>query len=116
MAKDQDKDLDKKQEDQGKDLTAIEFITKLVEDNKDDEDFIINANKVVEELKGNKTDDLTKENERLRADLSKSKKKFFDTFMGNVQGDDIDNKVEEDEEKKENILKLDDILSDLERK
>ena len=90
----------------------ISFITKLVEQNKDDEDFIVSANQVIEGLKGSKAKELELENEKLKQDLTKSKKRFYDTFMGKVSSTEEENIIEEKEEK---IVTLDEMLQKLER-
>lgn len=93
-------------------IDPISFMTKLVEQNKEDEDFIVNASQVVEGLKGTKAKELEIENERLKAELTKSKKRFYDTFMGKVSTEQEHEIVEEQEEKR---VTLDEMLQKLER-
>lgn len=91
----------------------VTFITALVEKNKDDEDFIVGATNVINQLKGNVAKDLEKENAKLKEDLAKSKRRFYDTFMGKVSEDEP---VDEINEEIETTVTVNDLLQKLERK
>lgn len=93
-------------------IDPISFITKLVEQNSEDEDFIVNATQVIDGLKGNRSKELEAENLKLKEDLTKSKKRFYDTFMGKVTTADEEKIIEEQEEK---TVTLDEMLQKLER-
>lgn len=92
----------------------VTFITALVEKNKDDEDFIVGANNVINHLKGSTAKDLEKENARLKDELARSKNRFYETFMGKVT-DDVTVNVDEEEEINTTIT-VNDLLQKLERK
>ena len=78
--------------DQDNELSPIEWIDSLVEQNQDDVDFIVKAQKVKDLINGvdtsemtdlqNKVSSLEKDKIELENQNAGLKKKFYDTFMG----------------------------------
>ncbi len=99
-------------EEQSTELDPLEWLNQLVEQNKDDEDFIVQAHKLRTMVGRDKITELETENKSLRNELQASKEKFYNTFMGIKPPKEI--KVEEVEEQPS--LSVDDIIQSLERK
>ena len=101
------------EERQDSELTPIEWLTELVEQNKEDVDFIVNAQNTLSLLNNTKEVDVS-ELETLKEENTRLKKKFYDSFMGGVstKGEEIE--VIEEEEKPK-TPPLDELLKSLEK-
>lgn len=105
--------------DQDNELSPIEWIDSIVEQNQDDVDFIVKAQKVKDLINGvdtsemtdlqNKVSSLEKDKIELENQNAGLKKKFYDTFMGINETPKDDNF--EEIKKEESPLTLNDIES-----
>lgn len=109
--KEQDEVIEEKEQDS--ELSPIEWLTALVEENKDDVDFIVNAQNTLSLLNSTKNEDVS-ELETLKEENTRLKKKFYESFMGGVvaKGEEIE--VIEEEEKPK-TPPLDVLLKSLEK-
>lgn len=109
--KEQDEIIEGKEQDS--ELTPVEWLTALVEQNKDDVDFIVNAQNTLTILNSTKREDVS-ELETLKEENTRLKKKFYESFMGGVTAKGEEIEVIEEEEKPK-TPPLDVLLKSLEK-
>lgn len=99
---------------QDTEVTPIEWLTALVEQNKEDVDFIVNAQKTLSLLNNTNKEVDVSELDTLKEENTRLKKKFYESFMGGVSAKGEELEVIEEEEKPK-TPPLDVLLKSLEK-